>query len=139
MIDSKIYIDTAPFIYYLEKNSLYFEKIRIFFMQCYNKKTSLVTASVTFEEYCVYPLSTGNNQAILNFEKFIDGMNIQVIPIEKKIAFEAAKIRSKYQNLKALDAIHLATAILSDCKFFLTNDKQLRQVQEINVIVMDDL
>ena len=53
MIESKIYIDTAPFIYYLEKNSLYFEKIRIFFMQCYKKKTSLVTASVTFEEYCV--------------------------------------------------------------------------------------
>ncbi len=30
MTDSKIYLDTAPFIYYLEENALYFERIRAF-------------------------------------------------------------------------------------------------------------
>lgn len=139
MTDSKIYIDTAPFIYYLEKNTLYFDRIRNFFMQCHSDKIPLETSVITFEEYCVYPLSIGSNQSIANFEKFIEGMNINVLNIDKQIAFEAAKIRSKYQTFKALDSIHLATAIMSGCKTFITNDKQLRQIQELNVVTMDDL
>ncbi|WP_298740458.1 hypothetical protein [uncultured Treponema sp.] len=53
MTDSKFYLDTAPFIYYLEKSDLYFEKIRRLFMSCYSKNIPLVTSAVTIEEYCV--------------------------------------------------------------------------------------
>ena len=94
---------------------------------------------MTVEEYCVYPLSLGNEKAVENFNSFISGMNIAVISADKGIALEAARIRAKYKGFKALDAVHLATAEASECEFFITNDKQLRQMKEIKIITMDEL
>ena len=47
MTDSKIYLDTAPFIYYLEENALYFERIRAFFKKCYENRVALFTSAMT--------------------------------------------------------------------------------------------
>ena len=124
MTDSSVYLDTALFIYFLEKSSLYFERARSFFIKCRNNSVPLVTSAVTVEEYCVYPLSQGNNQAVSDFEAFLQGMNIKIVPADKAVALEAAKLRAKYNGFKALDAIHLATAITSGCSAFITNDKQ---------------
>ena len=41
--------------------------------------------------------------------------------------------------LRTYEQIHLATVIMSGCKTFITNDKQLRQIQDLNVVTMDDL
>lgn len=139
MTDSKFYLDTAPFIYYLEKSDLYFEKIRHFFMSCYSKNIPLVTSAVTVEEYCVYPLAHDDKNSVTAFNTFLDGMGIDIIPVDKQIAFEAAKIRSIYSGFKALDAIHLATAKISGCSKFITNDKQLKQIKDIDVLTMDSL
>lgn len=139
MTDSKFYLDTAPFIYYLEKSDLYFEKIRHFFMSCYSKNIPLVTSAVTVEEYCVYPLAHDDKNSVTAFNTFLDGMGIAVIPVDKQLAFEAAKIRSVYTGFKALDAIHLATTKISGCSKFITNDKQLKQIKDIEVLTMDSL
>lgn len=66
-------------------------------------------------------------------------MNVDIVPADKNIALKAAKIRANYKSFKALDAIHLATAVLNGCTAFITNDKQLRQIQEIPVFTMDNL
>lgn len=54
MTGSRRYLDTAPFIYFLEKSSLYFDKIRDFFIRCKNQDIPLVTSAMTVEEYCVF-------------------------------------------------------------------------------------
>lgn len=139
MTGSKLYLDTAPFIYFLEKSSLYFDQIRDFFIACKNQGILLVTSAITIEEYCVFPLSQNDNQLVSNFDLFLKGMNIEVVSVDKNIALRAAEIRAKYKSFKALDALHLATAITSDCSVFVTNDKQLRQIQEISVCTMNNL
>ena len=45
----------------------------------------------------------------------------------------------KYPGLKGMDSIHLTTSIYFNCNTFLTNDTQLRQVTEANVVLVDDL
>lgn len=139
LTDSKIYIDTAPFIYYLEKSNLYFDTARKFFINCRNQNADLITSTVTIEEYCVYPLSRNDEQSIKNFYAFINGMNIKTVSVNENVAIKAAEIRAKYPSFKALDSIHLATAILSNCAAFITNDKQLCQAKEIQVYTMEDL
>lgn len=139
MTGSKLYLDTAPFIYFLEKSSLYFDQIRDFFIACKNQGILLVTSAITIEEYCVFPLSQNDNQLVSNFDFFLKGMNIEVVSVDKNIALKAAEIRANYKSFKALDALHLATAITSDCSVFVTNDKQLRQIQEISVCTMNNL
>ena len=139
MTASKLYLDTAPFIYFLEKSGLYFDKIRNFFIECRNYNIPLLTSAMTVEEYCVFPLSQNNNQAVANFETFLKGMNVDVVPVDENIALKAAEFRAKYKGFKALDAVHLATAFLRGCSAFVTNDKQLRQAQEIPVFTMENL
>ena len=62
MTGSRLYLDTAPFIYFLEKSSLYFDQIRGFFIACKNQRVPLVTSAITIEEYCVFPLSQNDKQ-----------------------------------------------------------------------------
>ena len=50
------FIDTSPFIYYIEKSELYFEKMKSWFSKCYDLEKQLVTSPVTVEEYCVFHL-----------------------------------------------------------------------------------
>lgn len=38
-----------------------------------------------------------------------------------------------------MDALQLAVACFAECDLFLTNDKQLRQFEEVNCITVDEL
>lgn len=140
MIDfKKVFIDTSPFIYYLEKSELYFDKAYRFFSMCHEKGIQMVTSALTIEEYCVFPYKNDNTEIIENFDRFLEYMNIKVIPIDVLIAKQGAKVRAKYKDFKAMDVLQVATAIHAHCDMFFTNDKQLRQETEILCITFDDL
>ena len=62
---------------------------------------------------------------------------MNLIPIDAPIAEKAAELRAKYL-IKTPDALQLATVILSVCEAFLTNDKGLRRVSELLIIILDD-
>lgn len=89
----RVYIDTSPFIYYLENNSLYVEKLRRFFEMCLNNNVQIVTSVITLEEYLVFPYTSGKMELADNFKRFIKYMNVKVINIDHEIAEQAAKIR----------------------------------------------
>ena len=68
-----------------------------------------------------------------------DLLNIEVVDIDTVIAEQGAKIRGQYKNFKAMEALQLATAIVSGCDMFFTNDKQLIQEKELPCMTMEDL
>ena len=49
------------------------------------------------------------------------------------------KLSPIISDIKLPDALQLAAGIECSCDVFLTNDKQLRQVQEANVLYLADL
>ena len=63
---------------------------------------------------------------------------MQIHPIDISIAKKAAQIRARFKDFKAMDCLQLATACLQQCDLFLTNDKQLRQFDELKCMVIDD-
>ena len=99
----------------------------------------LVTSPLTFAEYCVVPYRQNALRKIEDFEAFIFDAKITISSLTTDVAKRAAQIRAKYSGIKAMDALQLASAIISGCDVFLTNDKQLRQVDEIQVLLVDDL
>lgn len=140
MIDfNKAFIDTNPFIYFLEGADGYYEIVRKFFENAYMGNRQLVTSTITTEEYCVFPYRTNNFQAIQQYEDFLEDMSIVVQDITSSIAKTAARIRAEYKHFKSMDALQLAAAVVSGCDLFITNDKQLKQYKEIKCITMDDL
>lgn len=55
-----------------------------------------------------------------------------------RIANQAARLRASY-NLRLPDALQVATAVYAGCDAFLTNDRQLQRVQELQVIVLEEI
>lgn len=138
----KVFIDTAPFIYFIEGNKdnpLYFDKVKRFLNDCYNNDIQFITSVITIEEYFVYPYRINAPKYIDLFERLIETLNFKVVNIDETIAKNAAKIRSDYKAFKAMDALQIATAVLNECDLLLTNDKQLRQYKNIKCITIDDL
>ena len=133
----KIFLDTSPIVYYLENSELYY----IFMKNFWNKyeNSDYITSTVTMTEYLTYPYQQNNLRLINAFYDFIDGMEIEVRNIDKIIAKKAAQIRAKYRFFKTMDALQLATACLSGCDLFLTNDSQLKQFTEIECILVAEL
>lgn len=138
----KAFVDTAPFIYLIEKNEQnpqYFDKVKKFFDDCYNNDVDFVTSVITMEEYMVFPYRIHSKEYIDLFERLIKVFGIKMVAIDEKIAKKAAQIRAEYNGFKAMDALQLAAAVIMGCDFFLTNDKQLRQFKEIECRTVDEL
>jgi predicted nucleic acid-binding protein len=139
---NKIFIDTAPFIYFIEKNEKnpeYFEKVKIFFQNCHENNIKLVTSVITLEEYMVYPFRCNCLVYISAFEKLLQALEFEVLDINYVIAQNAAKIRASYKSFKAMDALQLSAAHFSGSELFITNDKQLRQYKTVECKTIDDL
>ena len=98
----------------------------------------MVTSTVTCTEYLTYPYRTGNTEKIDVFFEFLTDCNVQIQPIDINTAKKAAQIRARYKDFKTMDCLQLATACLKQCDLFLTNDKQLRQFDEVKCMVVDD-
>lgn len=138
----RVFIDTAPFIYLIEKNEdnpQYFNKIKTFFNDGYNDDVDFVSSVITSEEYLVFPYRIQSQEYIDIFEKLIKALEIEMVVIDERIARKAAQIRAEYQSFKAMDALQLAVASLTGCDLFLTNDKQLKHFKEIKCITVDEL
>ena len=66
-------------------------------------------------------------------------MEIEVVSIDTEIAEQAARIRAQFKGFKAMDSLQIATAVMTGCEAFFTNDKQLRQEKSLPCLTMDDL
>lgn len=135
----KVYLDTSPFIYYLQESKTYYDTMTCIFEEFATAETEIYTSDLTIEEYCVYPYRENRPDLIDKLDAFIDLADIKVTPTSGAIAKKAAKIRADYSSFKGMDALHLATAAFVGCDLFLTNDKQLRQFSEIKVLTIDDI
>ena len=133
----KIFLDTAPIIYYLQNSELYFENMKRFWNEYI--EYDYLTSVITITEYLTYPYRQNDLQMIKDFYSFLENMEIQICNIDKKIAEKAAQIRAEYTFFKTMDSLQLATACIMECDLFLTNDKQLRQFKEIKCITVDEL
>ena len=138
MTDSKkIFLDTAPIIYYLQNSDLYSANMKRFWNNYV--EYDYMTSAITVTEYLTYPYRQNDFQLINDFYSFVENMEIQICDIDKKIAEKAAQIRAEYKFFKTMDSLQLAMACVMGCDLFLTNDKQLKQFKEIKCITVEEL
>jgi predicted nucleic acid-binding protein len=131
--------DTAPFIYFIEQHPTYFDLMNKIIAQIDSGQIIGYSSTITLTEVLVRPKQL--NQKLLEkqySELLQNSYNFQLIPIDAKIAENAATLRSLY-GLKTPDALQIAASLSKNCEAFLTNDKKLRIVQEIKILVLDDL
>ncbi len=136
---TRLFLDTAPIIYYVEQNPQYLASVRLVFQQISNDLLIAVASPITLAECLVRPYILGESEVQQNFIELITNTNnIEYVPITaQNVALEAAQMRAKY-NLKLPDAFQIAVALAANCDAFFTNDAIFKRVTEIRVLVLDD-
>ncbi|RRB02164.1 type II toxin-antitoxin system VapC family toxin [Larkinella rosea] len=139
MTVSRIFIDTAPLIYLLQNHTEFYPKVAEYLSQAVENNVEFETSVLTVSEFCVKPEQTGRYDLIEDFDIFLKELDCRLVDVTLEIAKTASKLRAKYLFLKAVDSLQIATAIENQCDRFLTNDKKLKGIQEIEIIVIAEL
>lgn len=134
----KIFLDTTPLIHFLDNNPNFGDKSKKIIEFLLEENKHMVSSVVTLEEYLIMPYRNKNHLLIDNFWKFVLDSDITFYPINPSDAIKATEIRAEYKHFKALDSLQLAVACLHGCDVFLTNDKQLKQFQEIKCVTVEE-
>lgn len=128
---SRLFLDTAPVIYFVECNPQYWESVRIVFTLIDLGSLIAISSPVTLAECLVHPYIEGQTQLQQDFiDVIVGGDNTMFVPINQRIAEHAGELRAKY-NIELPDAFQVAVALAADCEALLTNDRRLGRVTEL--------
>ena len=121
----RVFLDTAPVIYFVEGNPTYRNAIDEVFRRLDAGTLTAVTSPVTLAECLIHPLRGGDAALAGIFTAvLITGPHTRFAGIDADIAAGAAKLRAA-QNFTLTDAFQLAVAQANGCDLFLTNDADL--------------
>jgi predicted nucleic acid-binding protein len=136
---SRLFLDTAPVVYFVEENPYFLPLVSPIFTQIENGFLIGVASPVTLAECLVMPYRMSD---LILQQKFIDLLNntenIDFFGSDRQVGQKSGELRAKY-NLQLPDALQIATAIASNCQAFLTNDGQLQRVTEVRVLLVSEL
>lgn len=127
----KVNLDTNIFIAVKNKESN-FEYSKQILDRIEDKTLNAVISTVVFMEVLVGFYQNNEKDEANSFSNKIL-LNYDLITVDPEIAIEAAKIRAKF-GIKLPDAIIAASTLLSECDYFITNDKPLLEKLDIKKI-----
>ena len=135
----KVFLDTAPIIYFVEKHPEYFAVANEVFRLIDTGRVGAVTSPITLAECLVHPLKRDLSELYQDFlELILHGANTFFACIDEAIAEQAARLRAEF-NITLADALQIATALANGCDGFVTNDLRLKRVSAIPMIAIQEL
>src|SRR6266516_1309501 len=135
----KVALDTSLFIYYTEEHPVYLNVIDPFFEAIKHGEITVVTSIVALLEVLVHPIRNGNEKLAQKYRDLLfKTRSLETLIFHQDIAEEAARLRA-FHSIRTPDSIQMATAIVGNAPFFLTNDKRLPSLPNLKVLILDDL
>jgi len=123
------YLDSNIFIYTLEGYADFGDSLKQLAVDIAEAKLDAVTSEISLAEVLVKPIAERNVQAQKNYTTALRNTdNFTVVTVGRDVLIEAAAIRA-FNKLKLPDAIHFATACLTNCTHFVTNDDHFKLVK----------
>jgi predicted nucleic acid-binding protein len=130
----KVYLDTNVFIYAVEAVAAYRAAVEALFTLLEESAVSAVTSELTLAEALTKPLELERHAIAAVYEAMLTPSAwLAVMPIEPSVLIEAARLQAQLK-LRLPDAIHLATAIATDCPTVVSNDRRLRAPPGIKLL-----
>jgi predicted nucleic acid-binding protein len=134
----RIYLDTNAWIYALEGYSDFRPELTLLFEQIQMGTLTGITSELTLAELLVKPFCDLDQAQQDRYKKAISNRkNFYILPVLRDLLIDAAAVRASTQ-LKLPDAIHAATALRANCTTFLTNDRQLKKLTDIPVVMLSE-
>jgi len=136
---TRLGIDSSPIIYFVEAHPIYDPLVTDLFRMIGQGSITGFTSMITLCEVLTKPYRAQSQSLIQRYRSLLlDSNHFVCLDIDSNIAELASQLRAKYQLLTP-DAMQIAMAISANCEAFLTNDKNLRRVNEVQVLIIDDL
>jgi predicted nucleic acid-binding protein len=128
----RIYLDTSPIIYAVERVPLYSAAVDA---RLSVPGIVLITSDLTRLECRIKPLRDGDAELLADFDAFFANTIAVMVALTPEVVDRATELRALH-NLRTPDALHLAAAIGAGCDVFLTNDHRLGHVPGIKIEVV---
>lgn len=134
----RLLVDTAPVIYHVERHARYWELTTAIFLALREQAVQGVTSPITLAECLVHPFRSRDTALAARFRRaIVDDPRIEYHGVDPVVE-QAAEIRARH-NLALTDAFQVAVALETGCDAILTNDRDMRRVDALTVLVLDDL
>ena len=128
----KLFLDACTIIYLIESQEQLGQKTRLLLTQALQNKARLMVSRLSFLECRVLPLKTKDDDLLLRYNEFFKLPSLQVIELTEDVINVATDLRVSYSSsLRTPDALQLACALKGKANTFLTGDKKLSAIQEI--------
>lgn len=129
-----MFLDACTFIYLIESQEQLGKKTRLLITEALQNKAQLMVSRLSFLECRVLPLKIKDDDLLLRYNKFFTLSGLHVIELTEEVINLATDLRASYSNaLRTPDALQLACALKANANQFLTGDKKLSALQEIEV------
>ncbi len=137
--EGPVAIDTAVFIYFVERHPRYVERIRPLFAAADRGDIALISSSLTLLEVQVVPYRVGDVALADQYEALLTrSRGLTLVEIDRDQLRTAAQLRARL-GVRTPDALQLAAALSTRCTSFVTNDRRLPTLPALRVIQLDDL
>lgn len=138
-VSGPIYLDTNIFIYALEGYSVFRPTLTALFESLDRQELTAVTSELTLAEALVKPLLDRHTEREAAYLQVLQSSSsLLVVPVSRAVLTAAARLRAE-PDLKLPDAIHVASAQLSTCSTFLTNDARIPSVPRLTIRQLSEL
>ncbi len=131
--------DTAPIIYFVEANANYDALVTQIFERVESGRITGTTSVISLCEVLVHPIRNQNTNLQKRYREILQNSpNFYTEKITSPIAETAARLRARH-NLRTPDALQIATALENGCDAFLCNDRNLKRVTELKILILDEI
>ena len=106
-------------------------------MQALQNQAQLVVSRLLFLECRVLPLKEKNDILLGRYNQFFCMPSLQIIELTADVINMATDLRANYSiSLRTPDALQIACALTANVDQFLTGNKKLSVIQEIDIIIV---
>jgi predicted nucleic acid-binding protein len=133
-----IYADVQILIYSVEKHPDYAPLLRPLWQAVQNEHLEVVSSELTLMEALIGPLKHGDTALASDYERLFQ-IGVRLLPITQPILRQAAHLRAAIPGLRTPDALHAATAMLTNCALLLTNDNGFRRIPGLSCVILNDV
>ena len=137
MTGQRVYIDTNVFIYFLGMHPTYFEASARVINACAESRIFGFTGDAAIAEVMVGAYKQADPALVTRFKLFFAQRNFLTIATHDAETFDAAAQLVAQGGVKFIDALHMATALRSQCTYFLTNDRGLKSGAQLQVMQLE--
>jgi predicted nucleic acid-binding protein len=136
---ARLYLDANIFIYFVEGHPAFANALALLFRGIDEGSIIAVTSELTLAEVLVKPLADGKPGIAEVYENVLaTASKIQMTPVSRDLLLASARLRAEWGG-KLFDAIHIATALASNCDILLTEDRGIRTPPALTILRVGQL